>query len=223
MPVPSRAARAPIQRRLLRDEAEAAIREAILAGDFVPGERLDDKALQTWLGISRTPVREALHGLQVQGLVETAAQSYTRVAVPAPEIIGELIETIGVILAGTAYVIVSVVSDDDLSHLVRAIDNVHGAIDRQDAREHLEAAIAFYNILLEKCPNKTLKHYVQTSLVSPSYQFRANIDAWTPRWPMLRLTWRQLERALREQQPGMAEQAIRLMHAHPDLPTSDLL
>jgi DNA-binding GntR family transcriptional regulator len=77
MPVP---VGAPFERDLLRDRAYAAIRDAIVEGTLAPGERLRDQELCAWLGLSRTPVREALARLEADGLVETAPQRFTRVA-----------------------------------------------------------------------------------------------------------------------------------------------
>jgi DNA-binding GntR family transcriptional regulator len=56
------------------------LRRAILDGTLAPGERLRDTELCTWLGLSKTPVREALARLEEDGLVETEPQRYTRVA-----------------------------------------------------------------------------------------------------------------------------------------------
>jgi DNA-binding GntR family transcriptional regulator len=77
MPVPQSA---PLDRDLLRDRAYVALRDAIVAGTLAPGERLRDAELCDWLGLSRTPVREALGRLEQDGLVETAPQRFTRVA-----------------------------------------------------------------------------------------------------------------------------------------------
>src|SRR3954451_2757909 len=78
MPVP--AENAPLERDLLRDRAYVALRDAIVDGTLAPGERLRDAELCTWLGLSRTPVREALNRLEHDGLVESAPQRFTRVA-----------------------------------------------------------------------------------------------------------------------------------------------
>ena len=77
MPVPGNTD--SIERTLLRDEAYVRIRDAILAGTLEPGERLRDADLTRWLGLSRTPVREALARLSEDGLVESEPQRFTRV------------------------------------------------------------------------------------------------------------------------------------------------
>lgn len=67
-------------RELLRDKAYRVLLDAIVFGDLAPGDPLRDQDLATRLGLSRTPVREALTRLADEGLVETKANAYTRVA-----------------------------------------------------------------------------------------------------------------------------------------------
>lgn len=78
MPVPERVE--PQRRELLRDNVHARLRDAIVDGTFMPGEQLRDQELATWLGVSRTPVREALLRLGEAGLVHTAPGRSTTVA-----------------------------------------------------------------------------------------------------------------------------------------------
>jgi DNA-binding GntR family transcriptional regulator len=58
-----------LQRRLLRDDVFGHLRNAIVDGSFAPGEQLRDVELAAWLGVSRTPIREALLRLAEAGLV----------------------------------------------------------------------------------------------------------------------------------------------------------
>ncbi|MGA4842722.1 GntR family transcriptional regulator [Streptomyces sp. G45] len=69
----------PVRRTLLRDQAYAALRDAIVGGDLPPGSIVRDTDLADRLGLSRAPVREALARLSDEGLVETKPQSRTRV------------------------------------------------------------------------------------------------------------------------------------------------
>lgn len=67
MPIPSGAA--AVDRSLLRDDVYRRLRDAIVDGTFTPGEQLKDGELADWLGVSRTPVREAILRLGASGLV----------------------------------------------------------------------------------------------------------------------------------------------------------
>src|SRR5688572_25258965 len=78
MPIP--VASAPVPRALLRDEVFARLRDAIVDGTFAPGEQLRDVELADWLGVSRTPVREALLRLGDVGLVQASPGRSTTVA-----------------------------------------------------------------------------------------------------------------------------------------------
>lgn len=68
--------------RLLSDDVHDALLKVVLDGTLGPGERLVDDELIAWLGVSRTPIRAALERLSDVGVVELAANRYTRVARP---------------------------------------------------------------------------------------------------------------------------------------------
>ena len=53
----------------LRDVVFNTLRDAILKGELEPGERLMEVALAQKLGVSRTPIREAIRKLELEGLV----------------------------------------------------------------------------------------------------------------------------------------------------------
>lgn len=60
----------PIQRRTLHGEVAARLRDMIIEGDLAAGERLNETDLGSRLGVSRTPLREAIRTLASEGLVE---------------------------------------------------------------------------------------------------------------------------------------------------------
>jgi DNA-binding GntR family transcriptional regulator len=61
------------------DRAVDRLRERILSGEYVPGERLGEVELAEKLGVSRTPIREALRQLSAEGLVDITANKGARV------------------------------------------------------------------------------------------------------------------------------------------------
>lgn len=68
-----------IENRSLRDRVLDALREAIITGEFKPGQPLVETDLAVSLGVSRAPLREALQILSTEGLVETVPYRGTTV------------------------------------------------------------------------------------------------------------------------------------------------
>jgi len=133
MPVPE-PSKTATPRTLLRDVVYDRMVDAIKGGTLEPGERLNDEQLTAWLGVSRTPVREAIVRLESEGLVEMAANRYTRVASlsgsahdEAAELLGALharaIESVDVVPANarsSAATAASALQDDLAAHDVAA-------------------------------------------------------------------------------------------------------
>jgi DNA-binding GntR family transcriptional regulator len=84
---------APISRRPLHEEAVGRLREMIVQGILMPGGRLNERLLCQQLGISRTPLREAIKLLASEGLVALSPNRGAQVAVLDP---GRLAETLAV-------------------------------------------------------------------------------------------------------------------------------
>jgi GntR family transcriptional regulator, rspAB operon transcriptional repressor len=66
------------RQRPLRDQIYFLVRGLILSGQIKPGEQIDEKEMAAQLGLSRTPVREAVKKLSDENLVDVVAQSATR-------------------------------------------------------------------------------------------------------------------------------------------------
>lgn len=86
----------------LRDKVAEALRAAILAGRFAPGERLIEDRLAEEFGVSRNPIREAMRTLASEGLIEVTARRGATVAVLSPDEAEELIEVRATLEAANA-------------------------------------------------------------------------------------------------------------------------
>lgn len=219
MPVPNDS-KPSVQRRLLRDEAHDAIRDAILDGTLKPGERLDDKELQQWLGISRTPIRDALQSLAAEGLVESAAQSYTRVVRPDPEHVESFIQTLGVVMGGVTRITVAAFDDTDRAAFATIVGRAEQALASRDTHAHLREGVAMYELLLDRCENAALASLARAAMIPMSYQIRITADDRQPNWAMLETGWARLGRAVQESDPISAELALEEMHLLP-LPANE--
>ncbi|GAB3692874.1 GntR family transcriptional regulator [Angustibacter aerolatus] len=154
MPVPANVA-APA-RGLLRDEAFRTLRSAIVDGTLAPGERLVDAELCAWLGVSRTPVREAIARLEQIGLVRTRPGSSTLVTPLDVRAVVEA-QTVAATLHGlAAREAVPHVEPRHLADLTAANGEFADALDRRDADAAVRADDAFHRVLVDLCANRVL-------------------------------------------------------------------
>lgn len=151
MPVPD--LQMPLERDLLRDRAFATIRDAIVDGTLAPGERLRDQELCTWLGLSRTPVREALNRLEQDGLVETAPQRYTQVAPLHRREVLDAFPVVAAVHALAAELAVPHMTEKDFRALRAANRRFAEALAGHRVDAALAADDAFHGIFVEVAAN----------------------------------------------------------------------
>lgn len=154
MPVPS--APASVRTALLRDTVHDRLRDAIVDGTLAPGEVVRDGDLATWLGVSRTPVREALLRLGGSGLVRAAPGRSTVVA----EIdLAEIREAHAVVATMHRLAVAEAVDRLTPVHLeAMRLANAHfsAAIAAHDTDAALAADDAFHAVAVEASGNRAL-------------------------------------------------------------------
>ncbi|PZA05759.1 MULTISPECIES: GntR family transcriptional regulator [unclassified Meiothermus] len=141
--------------RSVREAAYAHLREAILGGRLVPGERISELGLAETLGISRTPVREALQRLAQEGLVELVPAKGARVRVLRPEEVREVYEVRALLEAEAARLAAQHASTDELSYLADLLATLDG-IPRECYLEQMQVDFEFHTRLVEAAHNRTL-------------------------------------------------------------------
>lgn len=214
MPVPT-SSKPELKRRLLKDEAYDAIRDAIMDGSFQPGEHLEDVALQEWLGISRTPIRDALMNLQRDGLVEIVPQAHTKVVDAHPEVVEANIQTLGVVLGGVVRVTVPTLDPAANPALRAVIEAARDAVTAHDRRGHMNAALEVYRAIIGLCPNTVLKGVAIETVARLTFQVQLTIDSREPNWDLLGDCWERFDVAITAQDPIAAELAFEEMHRLP--------
>jgi DNA-binding GntR family transcriptional regulator len=101
----------------LSDQACEVLRDSILRKELAPGTRLDLDALQERLGISRTPLKDAINQLATEGLVTVIPRRGSYVAQLTPEKVAERFDAREVLELGAVEAIVSNVTDEDIAFL----------------------------------------------------------------------------------------------------------
>jgi DNA-binding GntR family transcriptional regulator len=154
MPVPKEKG-APA-RTLLRDQAYVRLRDAILDGTLEPGEQLKDAELSEWLGLSRTPIREALARLEEYGLVETAPNRYTRVAPLRGRDARDAFPVVAALHALAASLGVPRISDDELAAMRFANEEFARALRKGDVDQAVAADDRFHTVLVQASANREI-------------------------------------------------------------------
>lgn len=206
MPVPQSSL--PHTRTSLRAVAEEQIRRAIFDGTLQPGEALNDADLQKWLGVSRTPIREALNDLARLGLVEMAPQRYTRVATPRPEERTFVLQTLGALVGGVIRVTASAMSAEQKSSILSALDEVIAAVRARDTHEHGRLVWLMLHQFIEYCPNPILVQATRDTIDSLAFQLSATRTEQSTNWEGLNVGYPDLRTAIVGDDPIAAELAI---------------
>ena len=155
MPVP--VASAAEGRQLLRDSVFVRIRDAIIDGTLEPGERLVDGELSGWLGVSRTPIREALARLEAAGLVETKPGRYTMVSPIHPRTLADAQEVTAAMNELAVRTAVPLLTDADLAGMRAVNDTFAEALRNTDVVAAVEADDAFHRIPVDRAGNAAIR------------------------------------------------------------------
>ena len=127
-----------------------------MAGTFAPGEQLQNAELCEWLGLSRTPVRDALGRLRDEGLVEMEPQRFTRVAPMTQRDVKEIIPLLAAIHAVATEAAVPRLDPP----AKRRLRSFHGAflaaLRAGDAAHAYAADEAFHGVFVDACDNAEL-------------------------------------------------------------------
>lgn len=147
------------------EQAVAKLRNAIMQGDFRPGQKLVEAELCRTFGVSRASLREALRALEAEQLVELVPNRGPLVAKLGHEQV-EAIHEVWALLTGQAVVdFTSSAKEKHIAELQKALDTLRDSIARNAPLEQLAATNAFFMEIMRTCGNKVLTDMV-ISLVS---------------------------------------------------------
>ncbi len=129
-----------VDTRSVSQQAYAILRQHIVSKTFSPGEKLDLPTIEHQLGISRTPLREALARLEIEGLVEVVSRSGTYVTDPTPRDVAESFEVRKVLELHAIGLALERATDDELD----ALESMIAGLDRLSRAEDLDAIYPQY-------------------------------------------------------------------------------
>jgi DNA-binding GntR family transcriptional regulator len=151
----------PVSRRLLSDEVFDRLRDSIVRGELVPGEKVKDSELAERLGLSRTPVREALARLVDIGLVEAKPGVYTRITTLNRHDVEKTLSVLRALDQLAIETAVPVMTEEDLQHMRQANRDFERAVAANDTAAALAADDRYHAVPISAADNPVLSRIVE--------------------------------------------------------------
>ncbi|WP_406247694.1 GntR family transcriptional regulator [Microbacterium sp. M] len=195
----------------LGDRVYEVLRDAIVAEELEPGDRVSDKEIAEALGISRTPVREALQRLAWIGLVEVSPSRYTRVTGVSEELAAGSLEYTALQAGLALQLAVRRMDGTELTEAVSRLDGMIDAADRDDVGELMRAARAFIAYVSRHSGNAVLTRVMSDAapLLERNVR-RARLDQ--PPLAARAAAYRSLRDAMLTRDADAAERWLRGLH-----------
>lgn len=155
----------------LRDVVFNTLRQAILTGELKPGERLMEIHLANKLGVSRTPIREAIRKLELEGLVTMIPRRGAEVAQITEKSMNDVLEVRRAMDVLCVELACERISEEELSGLKAACDNFEQMVKTQDVKKIARADVELHDIILRATGNSRLIQLVN-NLSEQMYRYR---------------------------------------------------
>ena len=144
----------------LRKEIFDYLSKKIEGGELTPGSLINVRRLTQELKVSRTPLREALAQLEVQGLVTIMPQRGVLINVLTYEDLLNLFEVIGALESQVVMTVFERIGKAEIGRMERLNHRMLEAVENDENRAFHEANIQFHKIFLDLSDNRELKQYV---------------------------------------------------------------
>ncbi len=155
----------------LRDVVFNTLRKAILTGELKPGERLLEIHLANRLGVSRTPIREAIRKLELEGLVIMIPRRGAEVAQITEKSLKDVLEVRRALDALCVELACDRITTEEEERLKRACDTFERATQTRDATTIAAADVALHDIIVQATGNKRLIQLIN-NLSEQMYRYR---------------------------------------------------
>lgn len=155
----------------LRDVVFNTLRQAILRGELKPGERLMEIALANRLGVSRTPVREAIRMLELEGLVIMIPRKGAQVAQITEQDLNDVLEVrLGLEELAVRFACERI-TDEEIKELGLAVKEFEKKMKEDDLSAQAEADVKFHEIIYGATHNRRLVQIIN-NIREQMYRYR---------------------------------------------------
>ncbi|MDO4633831.1 MAG: GntR family transcriptional regulator [Eubacteriales bacterium] len=193
----------------LRDIVFQTLRKAILKGDLKPGERLMEIALAQKLGVSRTPVREAIRKLELEGLAIMIPRRGAIVADITIEDLEDVLEVREALEVLAIEKACELMSEEDLQKLKEAAEVFRQAAGKGELMALVETDIDFHELIYRAADNKRLEQTLR-NLREQMYRYRMEYLKDKSTYAALVAEHEEIINAIAQRDKAAAREAIRV-------------
>ena len=155
----------------LRDVVFFTLRQSILTGELKPGERLMEIHLADRLGVSRTPIREAIRKLELEGLVVMIPRKGAQVAKITEKNLKDVLEVRRSLDELAAKLACERMCEEEKEQLKEACNAFTETVKQNNTKDITEADVKFHDIILKASGNMRLVQLVN-NLAEQMYRYR---------------------------------------------------
>lgn len=192
----------------LRDVVFNTLRQAILKGELAPGERLMEIQLAEKLGVSRTPIREAIRKLELEGLVLMIPRKGAEVARISEKSLKDVLEVRRSLEELAIELACQRMTDVDLLEMEKMQKRFCDAIESGSAMEIAEGDEAYHDVIYNCTRNARLVQ-ILNNLREQMYRYRLEYIKDEDKRQILRLEHEKILKALRSRHVAEARAAVR--------------
>ena len=194
----------------LRDVVFNTLREAILKGDLKPGERLMELQLASKLGVSRTPIREAIRMLEQEGLAVTPPRKGAEVAKMTLKDMEDVLEIRDALDELAVRIACQKISDEQLKQLEDMKELFEKSTQTGNVKKIAEADVTFHDVIYEATGNPKLVTLLN-NLREQVYRYRVEYIKDPKNYPTLIAEHEAILESLKNRD---VKNAVEAMHVH---------
>lgn len=192
----------------LRDVVVKTLRQQILTGKLKPGERLLEIHLAEELGVSRTPIREAIRKLELEGLVTMIPRRGAEVAQISEKGMSDVLEVRKALDSLAGELACARITEGEKEQLREACLDFEKAIATKDKAKIAKADVAFHNIITEATRNIRLAQLLN-NLSEQMYRYRFEYIKDENQHKALAEEHKRIYDAIRDNKPEQAVEALK--------------
>ena len=168
----------------LRDVVFTTLREAILKGELKPGERLMELQLAAKLGVSRTPIREAIRMLEQEGLAVTIPRRGAEVARMTEKDMQDVLQVREALDELAASIACELITEEEMAQLKQAAEDFEAATATKDVKRIADTDMIFHDIIYRATRNPKLVN-ILNNLREQMYRYRVEYLKDEQNYPVL--------------------------------------